>query len=230
MYYIFSYEKKSTYSPTPKMKVKSKILNLLHLDREYSLLSGRNSCIVQAYFNFLDIHTTGALNDVQFYVFLKRATDLDKTEIYRVFDMLDVDGSSSIEYNEFYLMVCILVSIQDHEEKKFIYHHSRTVFDLMDRDGSATIDVEEFEIFGLLFNLGLKAIRDIFNDFDVSGDQQLDYGEFKLFAMACIDRGKTLSKKEKDQEKAAKGEGKSVARHPSDYSASSQDHEGCVIT
>ena len=60
--------------------------------------------------------------------------------------MLDVDGSSSIEYNEFYLMVCILVSIQDHEEKKFIYHHSRTVFDLMDKDGSATIDVEEFEV------------------------------------------------------------------------------------
>ena len=46
-----------------------------------------------------------------------------------------------------------------------------------------------FQIFGLLFNLGIKAIKDIFNDFDVSGDQELDYGEFKLFAMACIDKG-----------------------------------------
>ena len=211
------------------MKVKSKILNFMHLDREYSLLSGRNACIVYTYFSLLDIHRTGALNDVQFYVFMKKATDLNRKEIYRVFDMLDVDGSSSIEYNEFYLMVCILVSIQDHEEKKFIYHHSRTVFDLMDKDGSATIDVEEFEIFGLLFNLGLKAIRDIFNDFDVSGDQQLDYGEFKLFAMACIDRGKTLLKKDKSN--AGKGDmaGPVLKNTASDCSTSSQDQDGCVI-
>ena len=40
-----------------------------------------------------------------------------------------------------------------------------------------------------MFNLGIKAIKDIFNDLDVSGDQELDYGEFKLFAMACIDKG-----------------------------------------
>lgn len=181
------------------MKVKSRILNFLHLDREYSLLSGRNACLVHTYFSLLDIHSTGALNDVQFYVFMKAVTDLNKNEIYRVFDMLDVDGSSSIEYNEFYLMICILVSIKDREEKKFIYHHSRTVFDLMDKDGSATIDVEEFEIFGLLFNLGIKAIRDIFDDFDVSGDHQLDYGEFKLFAMACIDRGKSMIHKEEEK-------------------------------
>ena len=55
------------------------------------------------------------------------------------------------------------------------------------------------QIFGLLFNLGLKAIRDIFNDFDVSGDQELDYGEFKLFAMACIDRGKSQKQKSDDK-------------------------------
>jgi len=208
------------------MKVKSNILHYMHLDREYSLLSGRNAVIVYQYFCLLDIHNTGALNDVQFLVFMKKATDLKKKEVYRVFDMLDVDGSSSIEYNEFYLMVCILVSIQDHEEKKFIYHHSRTVFDLMDKDGSATIDVEEFEIFGLLFNLGIKAIKDIFNDFDVSGDQELDYGEFKLFAMACIDKGKS-NKQQKDDKTVMKAASMESAPM-SDYSGESGD--GCVIS
>ena len=208
------------------MKVKSNILNFMNLDREYSLLSGRNACIIHTYFNLLDVHETGALNDIQFYVFMKTVTDLNKAEVYRVFDMLDVDGSSSIEYNEFYLMVCILVSIKDHEEKKFIYHHSRTVFDLMDKDGSASIDVEEFEIFGLLFNLGLKAIRDIFNDFDVSGDQQLDYGEFKLFAMACIDRGKSNSNKKEETSSKTKVVD-DLEDNLSEFSSSSRDD--CVI-
>ena len=62
------------------------------------------------------------------------------------------------------------------------------MFSLLDEDNSGTISAEEFTNFGFLFNLHGDAINDIFNEFDVSGDQNLDYGEFKMFAMECIDR------------------------------------------
>ena len=60
---------------------------------------------------------------------------------------------------------------QDGELKQFIYRHSRTVFDLLDRDASQSISGNEFEAYGFVFNLKGKAVRQIFNEFDVSGDR-----------------------------------------------------------
>ena len=41
-------------------------------------------------------------------------------------------------------------------------------------------------LYGFLFNFTLRSIQDIFRlnseDFDVSGDEELDYKEFKMFA------------------------------------------------
>ena len=89
--------------------------------------------------------------------------------------MLDVDRSGEMDFDEFYLMTSILVSAKDGDEKRFIFHHSRTVFDLMDEDGSNCISADEFGRFCFLFNFELKAVRRIFNEFDVSGDQELDF-------------------------------------------------------
>ena len=43
---------------------------------------------------------------------MKDATDLSRSQIYRVFDMLDVDGSGEMDFDEFYLLACILVAIK----------------------------------------------------------------------------------------------------------------------
>lgn len=99
------------------------------------------------------------------------ATDLSKDQIYRVFDMLDVDNSGLLDFDEFYLLVCILLAVRDKQEKEFIFRHSRTVFELLDEDGSHDISAEEFEGFGFLFNFHGSAVRQIFREFDVSGDQ-----------------------------------------------------------
>lgn len=112
-----------------------------------------------------------ALNDLQFCAFMQTATDLNTNQIYKVFDMLDVDGSGAMDFDEFYLLICILIAVQDKAEKNFIYRHSRTVFDLLDEDSSGNISAYEFETFGFLFNLQGEAIQTIFREFDVSGDQ-----------------------------------------------------------
>ena len=36
------------------------------------------------------------------------------------------------------------------------------------------------------------AVKDIFKEFDVSGDRQLDYQEFCMFTMACVERQKKM--------------------------------------
>ncbi|XP_002730510.2 EF-hand calcium-binding domain-containing protein 9-like, partial [Saccoglossus kowalevskii] len=174
------------------MKVRSSFLKYLHLHKSYSLLTCKNVALVLEYFKLLDIHDENAINDIQFYAFMRLQTNLSKNNIYKVFDMLDVDGSGQIDFDEFYLLICILISIQDSEEKQFIYRHSRTVFELLDEDGSQSVSAVEFESFGFLFNFYGTAVNQIFSDFDVSGDQELDYKEFKMFAMACIDRQNEL--------------------------------------
>ena len=48
--------------------------------------------------------------DIQFYQVIHHMTDLKPKEIYDVFDMLDTDGSGKIDFDEFYLLFCILVA------------------------------------------------------------------------------------------------------------------------
>ena len=43
---------------------------------------------------------------------MSHATDLSNDQIYQVFDMLDVDHSGLLDFDEFYLLICILVSIK----------------------------------------------------------------------------------------------------------------------
>ena len=63
------------------------------------------------------------------------------------------------------------LDLQDKQEKQFIYRHSRSVFELLDADGSHNISAEEFESFGFLFDFDGGAARQVFQEFDVSGDQ-----------------------------------------------------------
>ena len=76
-----------------------------------------------------------------------------------------------------------------------MHAHSKTVFELLDDDSSGSITVEEFQRLGYLFNLDNREIRIIFKDFDVSGDDALDYSEFCMFTLACINKQKLMKKK-----------------------------------
>lgn len=50
--------------------------------------------------------------DIQFFSFMRSVTNLSKDKIYSVFDMLDVDHSGLLDFDEFYLLVCILISVR----------------------------------------------------------------------------------------------------------------------
>ena len=112
------------------MKVKSKCLSHLRLDQTYCLLDARGVAVVLELFKAIDIrgemaldgmsllnpisfhYSSGVCIDIQFLVFLKAVTDLSKDKIYAVFDMLDVDHSGLVDFDEFYLLICILIAVR----------------------------------------------------------------------------------------------------------------------
>ncbi|CAM2118245.1 unnamed protein product [Caretta caretta] len=146
--------------------------------------------------NGLDL-TTHCFPDLQLYHFLRYVTDLTKKQIMLVFDLLDWNAAGEIGFDELYMLVCILISHENHLEKQFIYQHSGPVFELLDMDGRHTVGPRAFQATRFLFNIKKQELEKIFKDFDVSGDEQLSYKEFKMFTIFCIDRQQKKKEKKK---------------------------------
>ncbi|CAL8262685.1 unnamed protein product [Lota lota] len=166
---------------------KGTILSSLDYDSVYCLFSVRNAHILAVYFRLLDCHQNNTLNDIQFYNFMCHATDMRKDEVMMTFEMLDSNACGEIDFEQFYMLVCILLCNEFHVEKNFIFRHSWPVFKLLDSDGSGEINPAEFQSSGFLFNLTKTAVAELFDEYDVSKDENLNYKEFKMFTMACID-------------------------------------------
>lgn len=140
----------------------------------------------------LDFRKQG-LDDVQFFAFLSSCTDLKSTQIEKICALFDLDGSGSCEFDEFFLLVCILVAKKDGCERHFLYKHWRTCFELLDADGSKSISRQEFETLGFLFGFSQTAVSKIFEDFQLD---ELDINDFRLFAFAALDVQESLNAKQ----------------------------------
>eukprot|EP00899_Mesostigma_viride_P002333 jgi/Mesvir1/120/Mv07788-RA.1 len=187
------------------MKVRLPLLERLHLERTHQLLSARGLQYIQALFDALDVRKHARMDDIAFRSFMCCATDLSEAKINHVFEMFDVDGNGFIDFDEFYLLVCMLVAIKHHNERVFLSIHSRTCFALLDEDGGGTITLQEFERFGFVFNISMDSARKIFKQFDIDGSQELDYEEFRMFTLACLEAQQqaTATKKRRSTATAA---------------------------
>ncbi|XP_006864908.1 PREDICTED: EF-hand calcium-binding domain-containing protein 9 [Chrysochloris asiatica] len=171
------------------MKVKQgSFLWYLYLDKIYCLLSVRNVKALMDYFHLLDVHHKNTLNDVLFFHFLQHVTNLTKPQIMIIFDMLDWNAVGEIGFDQFYMLVCLLLSHQNHLEKQFIYRHARPVFELLDQDGDLRIGQDNFQLYSFLFNIKKQELKELYRDFDVTGDCRLNYKEFKLFTIFSVDK------------------------------------------
>uniref|UniRef100_A0A8C6RLE0 EF-hand calcium binding domain 9 n=1 Tax=Nannospalax galili TaxID=1026970 RepID=A0A8C6RLE0_NANGA len=88
-----------------------------------------------------------------------------------IFDMLDWTAMGEISFDRFYVLVCILLTHQNHLEDQFMYRHSRLVFDLLDLDGELKIGAANFHMYRFLFNIKKQELRELFHDFDITGDR-----------------------------------------------------------
>ncbi|XP_007937971.1 EF-hand calcium-binding domain-containing protein 9 [Orycteropus afer afer] len=183
------------------MKLKQgSFLWYLYLDKIYCLLSVRNVRALMEYFHLLDVHHKNTLNDVVFFHFLNHVTNLTRPQIMMIFDMLDWNAMGEIGFDQFYMLVCILLSHQNHLEQQFIYRHSRPVFELLDLDGDLRIDLENFQLYSFLFNIKKQELNEIYQNFDFTGDHRLNYKEFKLFTIFNVDKYQKRQKAEKEKE------------------------------
>ena len=64
------------------------------------LLNARSAFLCWEVFKLLDWRGTGSLDDIQFTTFMSTATDLKEVQIYKVFDIFDLDRSGSVEFDE----------------------------------------------------------------------------------------------------------------------------------
>ena len=101
-------ERLQTFSYIYSVRIVSEFLKRLHLDKQHLLLTGRAVQFIKQYFDDLDARGNGELDDMQFVAFMSMSTNLNEQDIYKVFDMFDVDHSGSIEFDEFYLLISIL--------------------------------------------------------------------------------------------------------------------------
>ncbi|CAH6786531.1 EF-hand calcium-binding domain-containing protein 9 [Phodopus roborovskii] len=199
------------------MKLKQgSFLWYLYLDKIYCLLSLRNVKALMEYFHLLDAHRRNTLNDVLFFHFLHHVTNMKITQIKMLFDMLDWTAVGEIGFDQFYVLVCIVLSHQNHLEEQFMYRHSRPVFDLLDLDGELRIGASNFEMYRFLFNIKKQELRELFHDFDITGDRLLNYKEFKLYTIFCTDKSTDRKKRRKEREEERereKGKDKEKYQH-----------------
>ncbi|XP_070630623.1 EF-hand calcium-binding domain-containing protein 9 isoform X2 [Bos indicus] len=184
------------------MKLKQgSFLWYLYLDKLYCLLSVRNVKALVEYFHLLDVHHKKTLNDVLFYHFLHHVTDLTRNQITVVFNMLDWNTVGEIGFDQFYMLVCILLAQENHLEEQFIFRHSRPVFELLDLDGELKIGPDHLHMYNFLFNIKKQQLRDLYYNFDITGDRLLNYKEFKLFTIFSMDKYQESQKAEKEKKK-----------------------------
>ncbi|XP_004644904.1 EF-hand calcium-binding domain-containing protein 9 [Octodon degus] len=183
------------------MRVKEgSFLWYLYLDKIYCLLSARNVKALLEYFRLLDVHRQNSLNDVLFYHFLRYVTNLKPREIRMVFDMLDCNAVGEIGFEEFYLLVCILLSHQNHLEEQFMYCHPRHVFRLLDINGEQRISTTNFRTYKFLFNIKKEHLKEFFYGFGSTDDRRLNYKEFKIYTIFANDKFKERQRREREKQ------------------------------
>ncbi|XP_036280133.1 EF-hand calcium-binding domain-containing protein 9 [Pipistrellus kuhlii] len=186
-------------SSSMKLKTGS-FLWCLYLDKLYCLLSVRNVRALVEYFRLLDAHRSHTLNDVLFYHFLHHVTNWTRKQIMNVFNMLDWEAVGEIGFDQFYMLVCIVLAHENHLEEQFIFRHSRPVFELLDLDGEMRLGAESFQKYDFLFNIKKHDLREFYRDFDITGDCHLNYKEFKLFTISTMDKYQEKQKEENENE------------------------------
>jgi len=182
-----------------RVEIRSDVVQGLHLDRSYSLLTVRNCNLVYQYFKFLDIHDQHRLNDIQFKSLLSIIIEgWTKAELTKLYELLDYNNKGYIEFAEFYFIFCVLVALKDGQIREFIHRHAKVVFDLLDMDASGYLTLEEFKNYSFLFDLSDNA-AEIFCEYDFTGNDQLDCREFKFFCMECMDQQEQYERMKKER-------------------------------
>ena len=97
---------------------------------------------------------------------------LDKEEVEKMFDAVDIDKSGFIDYSEFVIAAM--------NEKQLLTNEKlQSAFKMFDKDGSGLISAAEIkEVLGFGKTLSEEAVNEIVKQVDANGDGEISFEEF----------------------------------------------------
>ena len=172
---------------------KKSIIYYMHLSKPSYNLSARNFDIIHKVYDQLcggsnaDGDGDGdGMDDIMFKHFIN-AVLKDGRKADDMFELFDTDMGNSVDFDEFYLCVCILIAIKDNVIGHFFEANTRVCFDLLDTESLGMITKNQTKQMAIILDMTPREVMSNFEEFDTSHDEALDYEEFRLFALRCID-------------------------------------------
>jgi calcium-dependent protein kinase len=125
-------------------------------------------------FKALDKNGDGKLSKEEIYEGYEQffGRTLDRPDVDKMFDAVDIDGSGYIDYSEF-----VIASIN---EKQLLTNEKlQAAFRMFDKDGSGLISAAEIkEVLGFGKTLSEEAVNEIIKQVDENGDGEISFEEF----------------------------------------------------
>lgn len=163
------------------------VLSFMHLTPPSFNLSARNYQIIRKLYQMLD-YTSNGIDDVVFKHFLKKVFKKNMDRQYEfIFNLFDTNLTSSIDFDEFYLLIQILIAIRDKKIRQFFNANTRVCFDLLDSDCLGMITNRQQKELCFLLNMEKSDIEEKFDHHDTSKNEALDFEEFKILVQDCLD-------------------------------------------
>ncbi|KAK8875437.1 EF-hand calcium-binding domain-containing protein 9 [Tritrichomonas musculus] len=178
------------------------VLSFMHLTPPSYNLSARNYQIIRKLYQMLD-YTQKGLDDVVIRFFLEEVFKdkvIKKKECEFIFNLFDTNLTSTIDFDEFYLLIQILIAIRDRQIRQFFNANTRVCFDLLDSDCLGMITNRQQRELCFLLNMDKKDVIKKFNDHDTSKNEALDFEEFKILVQDCLDNADDNQKGQDDDE------------------------------
>lgn len=126
-------------------------------------------------------------NENQFITFLRELTDFGDHQILEVFDTFDHNDQGAISFNEFFLIISLLVARETGQTTRFLYLHGREIFDLMADRNSKSLTFEQFSRLGFIIGMSEDQIFANLKDFNLDLFNLISYEDFLLYYFAIFD-------------------------------------------
>ena len=130
-------------------------------------------------FNAFDLDGGGSIDKVELgALFRSLGKSVSDTDMDNLMAAADADGSGSVEFEEFAVLMAHLMQVTDSATAQM--ETLKNAFSVFDADGSGSIDSSEMK--RIMINLGESVedadVNEIIDLFDTDGDGQVDYDEF----------------------------------------------------